>query len=335
MNLPDIVSGSYDPFLRGPFPVGVRTIQARDAARDRVFPIEIWYPADARYAGQDLAPETQDAFTVPSRKTKRRQMAVRNAIVEPGDYPLIVYSHSSGFHRRGASFLCTHLSSHGYMVAALDHSESVAPELAPKPNETDDQRAARGDAWIASRVPDVLFLIDHVLGSASSARVGVVGHSFGGWTVLAATDIEPRIAAVVAFAPAGSLRPKPGILAVQLSFAWGRDVPTLHLAAENDTMTPLDGIYELLERTPGTKQLVVLPRADHLHFLDCVEEEHEFVRAMPFAGKLAWIPKEMRPISELCSGEEANRFVRGLTLAHMDAFLQQRNDARRFLAGAH
>jgi hypothetical protein len=32
--------------------------------------------------------------------------------------------------------------------------------------------------------------------------------------------------------------------------------------------------------------------------------------------------KEMRPITELSSGEQAHLWVRGLTLAHMDAFLR-------------
>jgi hypothetical protein len=43
--------------------------------------------------------------------------------------------------------------------------------------------------------------------------------------------------------------------------------------------------------------------------------------------------EEMRPISELCSGEQAHLFVRGLALCHMDAVLKDREEARRFLAG--
>ena len=45
----------YDPFLRGPHSVGVRTIQAYDPARDRLFPCEIWYPAAVQPGGQDLS----------------------------------------------------------------------------------------------------------------------------------------------------------------------------------------------------------------------------------------------------------------------------------------
>ncbi|HMA34674.1 MAG TPA: hypothetical protein VKY74_09350 [Chloroflexia bacterium] len=332
---------AYDPFARGRFPVGVRTIQARDTARDHLFPCEIWYPAADQYAGQDGAPSTQDVFTAPPRDTPRRQMAVRDAAAHPGTSPLILYSHSSGSDRRAATFLATHLSSHGYVVAALNHSELVAGDLAPPEGETAAQKAARADAWIANRVPDIRFLLDQLLhGAAGSAemdldptRIGIVGHSFGGWTALAATAIDRRIRAVVAHAPAGSSQPKPGILPVQLTFAWGRDVPTLYLVAEQDTLTPLAGMYELYARTPATKQMVILRRADHSHFMDNVEEAHEGMRTTPFTGELAWIPQEMRPMAELCSGEQAHVFVRGLTLAHLDAILRQQGAAQQFLAG--
>lgn len=331
----------YDPFVRGRFPVGVRTIQALDTVRERLFPCEVWYPAAAKHAGRDIAPGTQDYFTVPAGDTPRIQMAVRNAAVRPGTYPLIIFSHPSGGHRRAATFLCTHLSSHGYAVAALDHSEVVAVELARKGVETDEQKSARVEAWIANRVPDIRFLLDHLLSGAAwdseanldPTRIGIVGHSFGGWTALAATAVEPRIRAVVALAPGGSSQPKPGILPVKLTFAWERDVPTLYLVAENDISLPLAGMYELFVRTPATKQMVILRRADHMHFMDNVEEMHEAVREMPFTGELAWLPKEMRPIAELCSGEQAHLFVRGLTLCHMDAMLRREEEARRFLVG--
>jgi dienelactone hydrolase len=331
----------YDPFARGPFPVGVRTIQIRDESRDRLFPCEIWYPAAARHTNQDLAPATQDAFAVPSRDTALRQAAVRDASPQPGIYPLILFSHHSGGHRRAATFLCTHLSSHGYLVAALDHSEVIAPELMRKSGETPEQTAARIQAVIASRVPDIRFLLDDLLAERSwrseaaidSSCIGIVGHSFGGWTALATPDADLRIRAVVALAPGGASNPRPGILPVTLDFAWGRDVPTLYLVADNDVCLPLSGMYELFDRTPATKQMFVLHRADHLHFIDNVEQEHEKVRTMQWPPALAWIQQEMKPIAELCSGEQAHLFIRGLTLCHMDAFLKHNDSARRFLAG--
>ncbi len=88
-------------------------------------------------------------------------------------------------------------------------------------------------------------------------------------------------------------------------------------------MTPLAGMYELFARTPATKRMVVLRQADHVHFVDHVEQEHEAARTRPWTGKLAWIPKEMRAIAELCSGEDAHLFVRGLTLRNLDSALNK------------
>ena len=339
--LPDEVAGAYEPFARGVFPVGVRTIPVRDTVRNRLFPCEIWYPAAARHAGRDLSPETQDTFTVPSRGTSGRQSAVRDASPRPGTYPLIVFSHASGHHRRGSTFLCTHLSSHGYVVGALDHSEVVAPELARRDGETEDQRAARAEAMIASRVPDVRFLLDRLFNGSpwdaditlSREQIGIVGHSFGGWTALATPEADRRIRTVVALAPGGSSRPKPGILPGKLSFNWGRRVPALYLVAENDTPLPLDGMLEIFERAPAPKQMVILRRADHAHFMDDVAREHETVRTMTWPEMLAWLPKGMRPIAELCSEEQAHLFVRGLTLCHMDAVLRNQSAAKQFLWG--
>ena len=328
----------YDPVFRGPFPVGVRTIEAHDLARERIFPCEIWYPAATKHAGQDLALETQDTFTVP-HGTKRSQMAVRDADAHRGRYPLTLFSHASGAGRRSASFLCTHLASHGYIVAALDHSEVVAPELRRKEFEPDKERAARWQNVIGSRVPDMQFLLDQMLKNWDSeaqldpAQIAIVGHSFGGWTALATPDVEPRIRAVVAVAPGGASNPKPGILPATLAFNWRRDLPTIYLVAENDASLPIAGMYELFDRTPGTKQMVVLRRADHLHFVDNVEELHEGFRTVPLSAELAAIQNEMLPITQLCSGREAHEFARSLTLAHLDANLKRRPEAQRFLTG--
>ncbi len=180
----------YDPFARGPHQVDVRTIVATDQARGRLFPIEVWSPAQS------------------------------------GLRPLIVFSHYSGGHRRTATYLCTHLASHGYVVAAIDHSEVVAPELTRRADETAEARAARIDAIISSRVPDVRFLLDHLLGGdghveLDAVRIGLVGHSFGGWTVLATPEVDSRVRSVVALAPGGSSNPKTGHSSTEADFRLG------------------------------------------------------------------------------------------------------------------
>jgi predicted dienelactone hydrolase len=116
---------SYDPFARGAYPVGVRTIEARDAAHGRAFPCEIWYPASARRGDRPGGTgEARDAVTAEARDTVTaeardvRAGEARDAPARSGPRPLIIFSHHSGGHRRKATFLCAHLASHGYAVAA-------------------------------------------------------------------------------------------------------------------------------------------------------------------------------------------------------------------------
>jgi predicted dienelactone hydrolase len=338
----------YDPFVRGPFPVGVRTGQAIDITRQgRSLPFELWYPAAAPYAGHDGTASTQDTFTVLPGSPPLRQAAVRNAEAHPGASPLIAFSHSSGGHRRQSTFLCTHLASHGYVVVAVDHTGNTtldAAELARRVTagaDTPAQRETRVQEWVAARVPDLCCLLDHLLSGAAGEgaahidphRIGIAGHSFGGWAALALPGADGRIRAVVALAPGGSAQPRPGIIPATLTFVWGRDVPTLFLVAERDTLMPLTGMYELLARTPATKQMVIVRHADHFHFCDHVEQVHERARTRPRTGDTAWMAEAMPPIGELCSGEHAYLCVRGLGLAHMDAVLKGHEAAQRFLTG--
>jgi len=227
-----------------------RSFEAFDAARGRRFPITVWSP-------------------------------------EGDNGPLVVYSHPSGQGRRAATFLCTFLASHGYVVAAMDHSECVVPEFKRPEGESEEAKLARWQAVIDSRVPDVRFLLDQL---PPADAVGIVGHSFGGWTALAFAEADQRVRSVVALAPAGASNPKPGILPVKLDYTW--TAPTLLIAAENDTALPLDGMYEIFEKTRAPKRMEILRGADHLHFVDA------------------------------CPDEEAHRFIREQTLAHFDATLK-------------
>src|SRR5262245_2754635 len=175
----------YDPFARGPFPVGVRTEHAIDITRHRrQLPFELWYPAAAPYAGHDGTASTQDTFTVLPGSPPLRQAAVRDAEAHPGTYPLIAFSHSSGGHRRQSIFLCTHLASHGYVVVAVDHAGNTLQDAAALA-----RRVAAGE--VAARI--------------DPHRIGMAGHSFGDWAALAILAVERRIGAVLALHRGGGL----------------------------------------------------------------------------------------------------------------------------------
>ena len=331
----------YDPFARGPFPAGVRTLHA--SRGPRALPIELWYPAADDYAGRDVAPESRDTYEQIPGLPSTWQDAVREATPRPGRYPVIVFSHGYGGHRRQSTFLCTHLASHGYVVAAVDHTGNTVLDIlqAVMTLQAGGRPAAPEPVlreFIEARPADVSFTIDRVLAELADLvdpeRIGAAGHSFGGWTTLATTARDPRIRAALPLAPAGGASPLPvESLRAALDFGWGREVPTLFVVAERDTLLPLAGMHELLERTPSAKRMIVLKNADHLHFCDRVEEVHELFRLMPQDPLFEEIRQAVPPVGELCPGEHAYLTTRGLALAHMDAHLRCDERAARFLAG--
>lgn len=278
----------FDPFAPGPFPVGSQSGLIVDGDRnDRRLPYAVWYPEGGA-----------------------RQL------------PLVLYSHASGGRARQSSFLCAHLASHGYAVAAVDHTGNTAADFAERA-----KRIAAGDVLsaeesdrrlrqiIADRVPDLRFLLDQIQSRSIAAladrsdkeRVGIAGWSFGGWAALATLERDDRFRAVLALAPAGNSRPLPGIIPATLTFEWKRDVPALYLVAERDRFTPLPGEYELYERTPSRRRMFILGGADHQHFADEIDDPGS------------------------CSPEHAHLFTRGLGLAHFDAVLGADAAAERFL----
>ncbi len=339
---------AYDPFARGPYPVGVRTYALTDASRQRSLPAEIWYPAGETARGRDLDAATHDRYDLMPGFPPVSQDAARDAASRPGRYPLILFSHGYGGHRRQSTFLCTHLASHGYVVAAVDHTGNTITDVMqtmlrmmggePLPDFGDEL-----GTYIALRPDDVVFLLDRVLGGLDpeiaalidADRIGMSGHSFGGWTTLRLNEREPRITAALPLAPAGGWTHMPAEpLRKALTFDWHHEVPTTYLVAERDSLLPLRGMRELHERTPGAKRMFVLRNADHLHFCDRIEEMHEMFRAVPPPGAFAEVAPSVPPITELVPGEHGYLFNRGLGLAHFDAVLRGDAAARALLDDA-
>jgi predicted dienelactone hydrolase len=336
---------TYDPFSRGGFPVGVRTFNWSDPARaDRPLPVEVWYPATDAHRGQDVAEATRDAYDLIPGFPPGWQEAVRDAEARAEQAPLVVFSHGFGAHRRQSTFLCTHLASHGYVVAAMDHTgntvfETIQAMMAAQMGEPPPDPGPLLAELMPPRPADVTFVIDKMIAGAEgipavdAERIGMSGHSFGGWTTLMAAARDRRIRAALPLAPAGGWTPLPGVpLGEALDFAWGRDVPTLFLVADSDTLLPLRGMQELYGRTLGSKKMVILENADHMHFCDRIEEIHELFRMMP-PPIFDTLAKSIKPITELAAAEGAYKFVRGLGLAHMDAHVRGSEAAARFLAG--
>ena len=345
---------AYDPFSRGSAPVGVRSIELTDEARGgRRLPLELWYPAAAKHRGQDLDDATRDRFTVAPGIPEVGQRALRDAEPALGRAPLVAYFHGATSHRRAASELCTHLASHGYLVASPDFTgdtmgdmlhdlaagSGTAPRLAPM------------DRSAANRPQDAKLVIDRVLGGAEPAlaalvdpeRVGTCGISFGGWTTLALNSIDRRPKASFPIVPAwgkGPVKTEALSALVRLD-DWGRSVPTFVLAAERDALILLSALRELHRELRPPKRLAVLENAGHVHFVDDPEQRHEMLRSLWGSGTFradpdvdfAAIAEASRPFSELCPAAHGAATVQSLCLAHMDANLKGSAEARAFLDG--
>jgi predicted dienelactone hydrolase len=336
---------NYDPFGRGPFPVGVRSTDLHDPTRDRTLPTEIWYPAGAAHRGQDLTEATQDEYSILIGLPGVRQEAVRDAAPAAGRFPLVIFSHGYSGHRRQSTFWTTHLASHGYVVVAPDHTGNTTKEIIEQTLAAQSGKAVPSlldniTSSTTQRPDDARFVLAQMLdgGAGSLAppidgeHVGMAGHSFGGWTTLTTVRREPRIRAAVVLAPAGGFAPAaPNPLAETVELAWEREVPTLFLAAALENVLSPESVVDLYERTRDPKRMLVLENADHFHFCDRAAEVHEIFRAMPWPGGGAAMAERIPPFTELVAAQAAYDLTRGAGLAHFDAALKGSREADAWL----
>jgi predicted dienelactone hydrolase len=107
--------------------------------------------------------------------------------------PLVLVSHGLGSGRLAFRYFAEHLASHGYVVAVPEHPGSSGKQLEALLNnqETDVSRPTE----FIDRPLDMSFLLDELLrrnqidpllkGQINPDQVGVMGHSYGGYTALA------------------------------------------------------------------------------------------------------------------------------------------------------
>ncbi len=320
---------SYDPFARGPHPVGVRTTSVVDPARDRRLAVEVWYPAAAAHVGQDLDPATRDRYQLVPGIPESYQHARRDAAPLGERAPLAVFSHGLWGHRRQSTFLTTHLASHGWIVVGLDHTGNTSIDLISNLGRPAEEGLR---ASMVHRPGDVRAVIDAAadgrLGvEIDAAHVGLTGHSFGGWTALRVVPDEPRVAAVVALAPAAGI----SLLRPELRLPWARPVPVLTIACDRDSLLPLAGIEAMFDDLAPPRDLVVLENADHMHFCDAARETHELFRSM--GPQIMATATPMPPFDELVPAKHGHETAAGLGLAHLDAHVRGIAAARELVAG--
>lgn len=283
---------------RGTYQVGVRTLaltnkdqvdvlnskDGNDPLYDRPLTVEVWYPAQLAEGEAELV--TYDEVLGMANNPKRplipftfQGRAARDATPknDEGAYPLIIVSHGYVGSRFLMTYLTEHLASSGYVVVAIDHTESTFRD------------AGAFTSTLLNRSKDVLFVLDEMtaLGKADSKsflanlvdteKIGLVGYSMGGYGVLNVAgagysdtavqffggmtkgskaladrassheayqkNIDPRIKAVVAFAPWGMER---GVW--DAAGLKGLKIPTFFVAGSQDDISGYEkGIKAIYE----------------------------------------------------------------------------------------
>ncbi len=213
---------------------------------DRKIKVEVWYPAEiagnepstlmySDVLGLSIDPKRPlIPFSFAGRATRDAKPTAK-----PTAYPLIIVSHGYVGSRYIMSYLTENLASKGYIVVAIDHPESTFSDAGPFAstllNRSKDIR------FIMDSVADLNLKKDNFLyQKIDTQNIGLIGYSMGGYGALNvagggysdnankffgsmtsgsealkprtsshpgyAATIDPRIKAVVAFAPWGMER---------------------------------------------------------------------------------------------------------------------------------
>jgi predicted dienelactone hydrolase len=235
--------------------------------------VEIWYPAQVKAGAAEMV--TYESVLGRANDPKRPLIpftftgrALREAapISAEGAFPLVIVSHGYPGSRLLLTYLTENLASKGYVVAAIDHTESTYRDV------------AGFHSTLLNRPKDILFVLDQIAtmgkpktksflsGVVDANNTALIGYSMGGYGVLNVAgagfssqlaaffgsmtggsraievrtanhaayqnSVDPRIKAVVAFAPWGMERGVWDAEGLQ-----GLKLPTLLIAGSQDDVS--------------------------------------------------------------------------------------------------
>ncbi|MDA1371681.1 MAG: dienelactone hydrolase family protein [Proteobacteria bacterium] len=287
---------ALDPEQPGLFPVGVTSMQLDDHGRvdpetggPRQLLTEIWYPAVdgvrglpankfsefiLRGAGTGFLEAAEEGLggyregiTVAELDRTFENIAVRDASVRDGEWPLILFSHGSGGTRFGYIYFVEHMASHGYIVMAADHTGNARfTFLDGKPVISGGTRAASS---ATDRPNDISFLLDSMAkmnagadsrfaGRINLDQVAVSGMSFGGSTSINVLNQDDRVKAGVILAPGGPTQERKNV-----------STPIMMIIGTEDSVIGLQGNERnrnYFEESQGPHYLVEILDAGHMTF---------------------------------------------------------------------
>lgn len=291
----------------GEYRVGVKTINVTypelvtDFVKgdvERTLTLEVWYPTS-----ESGTLTTYNDQTRSGQKFEIQANAYRDAAIAKSEskYPAVVISHGYTGYRTLMHYLGEHLASHGYVVAAIDHTDSTNKEVNFAENPYSGfpstlLNRSRDQVFTLNAVVENPFFKDNV----DSTKAGLIGYSMGGYGAVStvggcyafndataamftgtkqpqAVNMVKQALNTCAGGEASSDDVLPAWKAALALAPWGGqhqlfdvsslnniNVPVLYVAGDNDDISGYDGIRWLFENTGNkSSKLLTVVNARH------------------------------------------------------------------------
>jgi len=289
---------------RGEYGVGVRTLEFvnpdqidvlnlstnPDARYDRPLVVEVWYPAIIPDDANELTTYSSfigrtDTGTLQPFDFMGRALRDAEPDMSGGEYPLVIVSHGFPGIRYMMSYLTENLASKGYIVVAIDHTESTYSDV----NEF--------TSTLYNRSPDQLFVLeqmaqvnagdDPLAGMIDADNTAIIGYSMGGYGALNSAgagynavlqnflpvianrsagnpdyeaSLDDRIQVIVVFAPWGGDLSAFGLAGTGVwddeAFA-NITIPSLWVAGSLDDVSGYDAIVGMFDNTVNSERYLL------------------------------------------------------------------------------
>jgi len=174
---------------RGEFNVGFTsdsvTYEPADGSGPRTLRVVYWYPTRAM---------TGDSVLYAGLLPAPGVLGGAAPVTDRGTLPVVIFSHGNTSFAEQSFFFTEFLASHGYLVVAMDHTG----------NTFGGEQDIRIFHW---RPMDISAVIDHIQALSQDAplaplvgdAIAVSGHSFGGYTTLAAGGARWDVDLILAY----------------------------------------------------------------------------------------------------------------------------------------
>jgi predicted dienelactone hydrolase len=175
--------------------------------------------------------------------------AFRDVDVEPGSYPLVLFSHGYGGYRLQSSALNVHVASWGYVVVSAEHPERGLMKIMSGDLNIMD-RSAETLLELIEFLPEESWIAPHLRADSIAAT----GHSAGGGAALGVRD-DPRIDAVITYGTSSL-----GSTSISK--------PSLFIGGTKDRLAGPNQLKSNFEAFPAPKRMTLIEGAGHLAFSD-------------------------------------------------------------------